>query len=53
MCLACDEVLNVKQLLMEGISTDGKRTGLQFHVQCFYVWDSLRVFDGHEQSGPA
>ena len=52
-CQACDEVVNARQVIMEGISSDGKHTGVQFHVKCFYLWDTLRQFDGHEKSGPA
>jgi hypothetical protein len=53
-CLACDEVVLAGQLLMEGISTDtNNRMGVQFHVKCFYLWDTLRKVKGHQASGPA
>ena len=39
-CDACDEVITRKQLLMEGIGAG--KTGFQFHVRCFSVWDELR-----------
>jgi hypothetical protein len=36
-CDACGEILSKEQLLMEG-TTQGRRQ-LQFHVQCFRLWD--------------
>jgi hypothetical protein len=51
-CLACDEIVLQGQLLMEGISFDAS-SGVHFHVQCFYLWDTLRKAEGHQASGPA
>ena len=32
---------------MEGVSTDtAAKHGIQFHVKCFYLWDSLRTAPG-------
>lgn len=39
-CDACDTVLSKEQLLMEG--TTRQRRSLQFHVQCFKLWDEER-----------
>jgi hypothetical protein len=44
-CDACDEVIRADQLLMEGISTLTNK-GIQFHVECFYLWDSERDAPG-------
>jgi hypothetical protein len=52
-CHACNEEVTKKQLMMEGISKDASSRGIIFHVQCFYLWDTLRQTEGHEASGPA
>ena len=39
-CLACENEITTSNFVMEGIC-DGQRV-VQFHVQCFYVWDSQR-----------
>ena len=31
---------------MEGLSLSG--VGIQFHVQCFYLWDELRTVPGRK-----
>ena len=43
-CDACEETITKKQLLMEGIGA--AKTGFQFHVRCFSVWDELRQTPG-------
>ena len=50
-CYGCDELVTRAQMLMEGIDTLGH--GVQFHVACFYLWDTERQVPGHEPSGPA
>ena len=50
-CDGCDEVITKPQMLMEGISENG--SGIQMHIQCFYLWDTAREVPGHEPSGPA
>ena len=40
-CDACEVPIPAEELLMEGIATEGGG-GIQFHVRCFYLWDSLR-----------
>ena len=50
-CDGCGEIVTKTQMLMEGLSI--KSHGVQFHVQCFYVWDVERQVLGHEPSGPA
>jgi hypothetical protein len=42
-CDACDQAIPADEYVIEGIwfDGDGKR-GLQFHVQCFSVWDEER-----------
>jgi hypothetical protein len=49
-CDGCGETVAKAQMVMEGIDTRG--TGVQFHVQCFYLWDSERRPPGHEPSAP-
>jgi hypothetical protein len=44
-CDACEEVISADQILMEGISTLTNQ-GLQFHVECFYIWDMERDVPG-------
>ena len=39
-CVACDELITTANLIMEGI--DARGGVVQFHVQCFHVWDSER-----------
>jgi hypothetical protein len=39
-CDACEAIITPKELIMEGIAEGGG--GVQFHVQCFYLWDSIR-----------
>ena len=45
-CDACALVITTAQLVMEGVSTDDAKRGVQFHVECFYLWDSLRIAPG-------
>ena len=45
LCDVCEEAIRADQLLMEAISTINNQ-GLQFHVACFYVWDSERDAPG-------
>jgi len=54
-CDACGEIVTKTQMLMEGLSKDStsEGPGVQFHVQCFYVWDVERQVLGHDPSGPA
>ena len=40
-CDACEATITRAELIMEGIATEGGG-GIQFHVPCFYLWDSLR-----------
>ena len=44
-CDACSEVIEKKQLVMECIGEHYPKT-LQFHVRCFYIWDSERGTQG-------
>ena len=50
-CDACEEVVTKPQMLIEGISENGR--GIQTHVQCFYPWDNERRVAGHEPSSPS
>jgi hypothetical protein len=43
-CLACQNEITKSNFLMESIH-DGQRA-VQFHVQCFYVWDIERTAPG-------
>lgn len=46
-CDACEEVIAASQLLMEGMSTTTNQ-GVQFHVECFYIWDTERSVPGRD-----
>jgi hypothetical protein len=39
-CLACDKVIEKNQFVMEGVGEAMR--AVQFHVECFYLWDSER-----------
>jgi len=41
LCHACDEAIATNQLVMDCIGEHYPKT-LQFHVRCFYIWDSER-----------
>jgi hypothetical protein len=49
-CGACEETITKQDFVMEGISLCG--IGVQFHVQCFYLWDSLRTVRGRDEAPP-
>ena len=40
-CDACETIITSSELIMEGIASEGGG-GIQFHVPCFYLWDTLR-----------
>ena len=42
-CDACDLVIEKTQLVMEGVSTELAKPAVQFHVQCLYLWDAIRI----------
>lgn len=41
-CDVCETIVTKDEFIMEGIGVEGSRTPVQFHVRCFYLWDSLR-----------
>lgn len=41
-CHACDAILSVDQLVMDGTTLGSGRHAWQFHVRCFQIWDSER-----------
>jgi hypothetical protein len=43
-CVACEQVIPKSNFVMAGIGAD--QQAIQFHVQCFYVWDSERRLGG-------
>ena len=45
-CDACDEKVGPLQFVMEGVSTDLTKRALQFHVECFHMWDAERDVPG-------
>jgi hypothetical protein len=45
-CDACDEKIGEAQFVMEGASTDQTKRALQFHVECFHLWDADRTVPG-------
>ena len=48
-CVACDELITKANLVMQGVDTGGRV--VQFHVQCFHVWDSEREANSAPPSG--
>lgn len=56
-CDGCGETVTTSQMVMEGLSvTDAAHAdgiGVQFHVECFQVWDAERHVLGHDPSQPA
>jgi hypothetical protein len=50
-CDACSEAIAKNQLVMECIGEHYPKT-LQFHVRCFYIWDSERRA-GNEPTCPS
>ena len=41
-CAGCDEIAPKGTLIVEGINPKGQ--GIQFHVECFYIWAQERRF---------
>ena len=50
-CDGCGEVIANAQLMMDCIGEHYPKT-LQFHVRCFYIWDSERRATGDEPGCP-
>ena len=46
-CVACSDTVAKTQLVMEYVGEHYPRA-LQFHVVCFYIWDSERRTPGYE-----
>jgi hypothetical protein len=44
-CVACEAEITRSNFMMEGVG-EGLRAVQQFHIQCFYVWDSERDAPG-------
>jgi len=51
-CDACGEIIGTDQLMMDCIGEHYPKS-LQFHVRCFYIWDSERRVDGAAGSCPS
>jgi hypothetical protein len=51
-CDGCGEVIAKTQLMMDCVGEHYPKT-LQFHVRCFYIWDSERRALGDEGSCPS
>ena len=45
-CDACDEIVSGNQYILEGSYLGGERGSVQFHAECFYLWDSMRAAPG-------
>jgi hypothetical protein len=43
-CVACEKVITKANFVIEGVR-EGLRA-IQFHVQCFYTWDTERDVPG-------
>lgn len=41
-CDACDDPVVKPDLVIEGVSIDFHKRAVQFHVECFYLWDYER-----------
>ena len=41
-CNACDTIVAMDQLVMEGVTLDLGRRPIQLHVRCFQIWDHER-----------
>ena len=56
-CDGCGETVTTSQMVMEGLSVTDEASadgvGVQFHVECFQVWDAHRQVLGHDPSKPA
>ena len=46
MCDGCDLRIDETQLVMEGVSIALPKRALQFHVECFHLWDAARDVPG-------
>jgi len=51
-CDACGVAIAKNQLVMECVGEHYPKT-LQFHVRCFYIWDSERRTLGDEPACPS
>jgi hypothetical protein len=51
-CDGCGEVIAKRQLVMDCIGDHYPKT-LQFHVRCFYIWDSERAALGGGPNCPS
>ncbi|PYN41274.1 MAG: hypothetical protein DME00_32265 [Candidatus Rokuibacteriota bacterium] len=51
-CDACRDTVEKNQLVMECVGEHYPKT-LQFHVRCFYIWDSERRTLGDEPACPS
>ena len=51
-CDGCGEIVTTTQLVMDCIGEHYPKT-LQFHVRCFYIWDSERGTPGAAASCPS
>ena len=45
-CDGCEETIARHQFVMEGASTSHHKRALQFHVECFHLWDDERTVPG-------
>ena len=45
-CDACALVIDTNHLVMKGVSTGHAKGAVQFHVQCFRLWDEARTVPG-------
>ena len=41
-CDACETIVSMDQLVMEGTALAPGRRAFKFHVRCFQIWDSER-----------
>lgn len=41
-CDACETIVSMDQLVMEGTALAPRRKAFKFHVRCFEIWDHER-----------
>jgi hypothetical protein len=42
LCHACEKIVTKDEFIMEGIAVTPTQAPVQFHVECFYVWEQER-----------
>ena len=48
-CDACEKIVTKDEFIMEGIAVTPTQAPVQFHVECFYLWDEERRTHGRKR----